>query len=110
MEIPPLGSLDGKIPLAEVHTQKVVVEEIREMLSPSTPESLKAEVAINGEAPSMECEMNGDRSAGLAVPENDEDIGEEEEEEEEKEKHKSPVEKAADTQIPTSAITVEQVS
>lgn len=110
VEIPPLGSLDGKIPLAEVHTQEVVVEEIREMLSPSTPESLKAEVAINGEAPSMECEMNGDRSAGLAVPENDEDIGEEEEEEEEKEKHKSPVEKAADTQIPTSAITVEQVS
>lgn len=111
VEIPPLGSLDGEIPLAEVHTHEGVVEEIQEMLSPSTPESLKAELAINGEAPSIECEINGDRSAGLAVPENDEDIGEEEdEEEEEKEKHKSPVEIAADTQIPTATIAVEQVS
>ncbi|XP_044072907.1 caveolae-associated protein 2a [Siniperca chuatsi] len=110
VEIPPLGSLDGEIPLAEVHTQEGAVEEIQEMLSPSTPESMKAELAINGEAHSTECEMNGDRSAGLAVPENDEDIGEEEEEEEEKEKHKSPVEKATDTKILTATIAVEQVS
>ncbi len=110
VEIPPLGSLDGEIPLAEVHTHEGVVEEIQEMRSPSTPESMKAQLAINGEAPSIECEINGDRSAGLAVPENDEDIGEEEDEEEEKEKHKSPVEIAADTQIPTATIAVEQVS
>lgn len=110
VEIPPLGSLDGEIPLAEVHTHEGVVEEIQEMLSPSTPESMKAELEINGEAPSIECEINGDRSAGLAVPENDEDIGEEEDEEEEKENHKSPVEIAADTQIPTATIAVEQVS
>lgn len=113
VEIPALESLDGEIPLAEVHTQEGTVEEIRELLNPSTPESMKAELAINGEAPSIECEMNGDRSAGLAVPENDEDIDEEEEEEgeeEEKEKHKSPVETAADTQIPTATIAVEQAS
>lgn len=112
VEIPALESLDGEIPLAEVHTQEGVFEEIQEMLSPSTPDSMKAEVAINGEAPSIECEINGDRTAGLAIPENDEDIGEleEEEEEEEKEKHKSPVEKAADTQIPKATIAVEQVS
>uniref|UniRef100_UPI0037E97413 caveolae-associated protein 2a n=1 Tax=Semicossyphus pulcher TaxID=241346 RepID=UPI0037E97413 len=114
VEIPALGSLDGEIPLAEVHTQEGLVEEIQEILSPSTPDSMKAELAINGEAPSIECEMNGDRSAGLAIPENDEIVVEEEEEEEEeevgKEKHKSPVETAADTQIPTATIAVEQVS
>lgn len=111
VEIPPLGSLDGDIPLAEVHTQEDALEEIQDTLSPSTPESLKAELAINGEAPSIECEINGDRCAGLAVPENDEDVGEEEEEEEEaQEKHKSPVETEADTQIPTATIAVEQVS
>lgn len=110
VEIPPLGSLDVEIPLAEVHTQEAL-EEIQDSLSPTTPESLKAELAINGEAPSIECEINGDRCAGLAVPENDEDVGEEEEEEEEdQEKHKSPVETEVETQIPTATIAVEQVS
>lgn len=108
VEIPALESLDGEIPLAEVHTQEGVVEQIREMLSPSTPESMKAELAINGEASSIEGEINGDRIAGLAVPELDEDVDEEEEEEEEK--PKSPVEPAADAQIPTAKIAVEQVS
>lgn len=110
VEIPPLGSLDGEIRLAEVHTQEGVVEEIQEMLSPSTPESMKAELAINGAGPSIECEINGDRSAGLAVPENDEDLGEEEDDEEEKENHKSPLEIAADIKIPTATISVQQVS
>nr|XP_046260748.1 caveolae-associated protein 2a [Scatophagus argus] len=112
VEIPPLGSLDGETPLAEVHTEEGVFEEIQEQLSPSTPESLKGELAINGEAPAIECEINGDRCAGLAVPENDEDVGEEEEEEEEEEqeKHKSPVDTTADTQITTATISVEQVS
>lgn len=109
VEIPALESFDGEIPSAEVHTQESV-EQIQEMMSPSTPESMKAELAINGEAPSIECEINGDRSAGLAVPELYEDVGEEEEEEEEEEKHKSPVEAAADAQIPTATIAVEQVS
>ncbi|XP_070693862.1 caveolae-associated protein 2a [Pempheris klunzingeri] len=115
VEIPALESFDGEIPLAEVHTQQDVVEEIQEMLSPSPPECVTAELAVNGEKSSIECEVNGDRSAGLAVPENDEDIGEEEEEEEEeeeKEKHNSlvEVETAEDTQIPTATIAVEQVS
>lgn len=110
VEIPPLGSLDGEIPLAEVHTEEGVFEELQEILSPSTPESLKAELAINGEPPSIECEIN-DRCAGLAVPENIEDVGEEEEEEEEEhEKNKCPVEITADTQIPTATIAVEPVS
>jgi len=114
VEILALESVAGEIPLAEVYTQGGVVEMVQEMRSPSTPEGMKAGLAINGEAPSFECEINGDRSAGLAVPELDEDVAEEEEEEEEEEKeekkHKSPVEIAADAQIPTSTITVEQVS
>ncbi|XP_071342794.1 caveolae-associated protein 2a [Trachinotus anak] len=110
VEIAPLGSLDGEIPLAEVHTHEGVVEEIQEMLSPSTSDSMKAQLTFNGEAPNIECEINGERCAGLAVPEHVEDIGEEEDDEEEEgEKHKSPVETAADAQIPT-ATAVEQVS
>ncbi|KAG8000826.1 Caveolae-associated protein 2 [Nibea albiflora] len=113
VEIPVLGGLDREIPLAEVHTEEGVFQEIQDVVSPSTAESLKEELAINGEPPSIECEINGDRCAGLAVPENDEDVGEEEEEEEEeeeKEQHKSPVETATETQIPAATIAVEQAS
>lgn len=114
VEIPPLGSLDGEIPSAEVHMNEDVVEENQEMLSPSTPESIKAQLELNGEAPNIECEINGDRCVGLAEPEHDEDVGEEdedeEEQEEEEEKDKIPVEKAADAQIPTAAAAVEQAS
>ncbi|KAL6101264.1 cavin2 [Pungitius sinensis] len=112
VEIPALENFDGEIPLAEAHTQDGVVEAVQEMVSPSTPDSMKAELDINGEAPEVECEMNGERSAGLAVPELDGDVGDEEQDEvEEKENHRSPVvETAADPKIPTAAITVEQVS
>ncbi|XP_023278951.1 caveolae-associated protein 2-like [Seriola lalandi dorsalis] len=110
VEIPPLGSLDGEIPLAEVHTHEGVVEEIQEKLSPSTPDSMKAQLAFNGEPPNIECEINGDRCAGLAVPEHDEDVGEEEDDEEDEEKLNSPVETAADAQIPTATTAVQQVS
>ncbi|KAM6979112.1 caveolae-associated protein 2a [Tautogolabrus adspersus] len=118
VEITALGSLDGdeEAPLAEVHTQEGMVAEIQEMLSPSNLDGIKAELAINGEAPSIECEINGDRSAGLATPENDEIVGEDEEEEDDddegKEKHKSPVATEADAQMPTATIEtiVEQVS
>ncbi|XP_019945642.2 caveolae-associated protein 2a [Paralichthys olivaceus] len=110
VEIPPLGNLDGDIPLAEIHTCEGVVEVLQETLSPSTPDSMKAELAINGKAPSIECEINGDH-AGLAVPEEDEDVGEEEEDEAgEEEKHKAPVESAADAQIPTATAAVEQAT
>ncbi|XP_069010904.1 caveolae-associated protein 2a [Embiotoca jacksoni] len=108
VKIPPLGSLDAMIPLEEVHTEEGVFEEIQEMLSPSTSESMKADLAINGNAPSIEFELNGDHIAGLAVPELDEDIGEEEEDDEEKDK--SPVETAAEAQTPTATVAVEQVS
>ncbi|XP_008283771.1 caveolae-associated protein 2a [Stegastes partitus] len=112
VEIPPLGSMDGEIPLAEVHTMEGYVEEIQEIqLSPSTPDSMKAELAVNGKTPSIECEMNGDGVAGLAVPEHDEDLGEDmEEEEEEEDKQKSPVEIAADVQIAGATFSVEQAS
>ncbi|XP_029981149.1 caveolae-associated protein 2-like [Sphaeramia orbicularis] len=131
VEIPPLGNLDGEIPLAEVHAQEgVQVEEVQEKLSPPTPESLKAELAVNGEVPSVECEVevNGDHSVGLAVPEHVDDVGEDddEEEEEEEEEQKTPDEKAPDAlispatiadaasatlaEIPSAAIAVDQAS
>lgn len=110
VEIPPLECLDGEIPLAEVHTQEGLVEEIREALSPSTPDSVKAELTVNGEASSISCEMLPDRSAGLAVPEHVDDVGEDEEEQDEGEQLKSHVEAKADVQTPTAAIAVEQVS
>ncbi|KAK1902815.1 Caveolae-associated protein 2 [Dissostichus eleginoides] len=82
-----------------------VVEQIHEMLGSTTPDSIKAQLAINGEAPSFECEINGDHVAGLAVAEVDDDVGEDEEE-----KQKTPVEKAEETQIPTATVAVEQVA
>ncbi|XP_029968264.1 caveolae-associated protein 2-like [Salarias fasciatus] len=109
VEIPPLGSIDGEYPLAEVHTKDVLAEG-QEILSPSTPESMKAELAINGEAPSIECSVNGERLADLAVPEQDEDVGEEEEEEDQAAQEKSPVDKVAEVQITSATISVEQVS
>lgn len=115
VEIPPLGNMDGEISLAEEHHSECLVEETQEMLGPSTPDSMKAELAMNGKSTSTEGEINGDHCAGLAVPEQDEDVGEDEEEEEEEEKveqekHKSPVETEAGAQIPAASIPVEQVS
>lgn len=112
VEIPPLESLHGESPLAEVHTQEGLVEEIQETLTPTTPDSMKEELAINGEASALSFEIVSDRPAGLAVPEPDDDVGEDEadEEEEEEEKHKSPTEAKADLQTPTATIAVEQVS
>lgn len=110
VEIPPLGSLDGEIPLAEVHTEEGVFEELQEVVSPNTPQSFKRELEINGAPTGIECELN-DRCAGLAVPENTEDVDvEEEKEEEEQERNESPVEKIGDTKIPTATIAVEPVS
>ncbi|XP_059199371.1 caveolae-associated protein 2a [Centropristis striata] len=110
VEIPALESLDGDVSVRELNSEEVVVEQIQEMLSPSTPESIKVDLAVNGEAPSLEPEINGERTAGLAVPELDEDLGEEEEEEEEAGKNKSPLETAAEAQIPAATIAVEQAS
>ncbi|KAK5614032.1 hypothetical protein CRENBAI_012261 [Crenichthys baileyi] len=110
VEIPPLAGLDGKIPSGEVHTQTRVEQEVLETLSPSATESDKADVSINGKSSSVECEINGEGLAGLAVPEHDEDVAEEEEEEENEGDQKSPIEVAAEVQIPTEAIAAEQVS
>ncbi|KAM8857973.1 caveolae-associated protein 2a [Synchiropus picturatus] len=108
VEIPPLevDLSPGDVPSAEVHVQEAV-EEVEEALS--SPDEVKAELSVNGETPSLEVEVNGERSASLAVPEQEDDMGEEEEEEE-KEQQKSPVEAAAEVTTTTSAITVEQVS
>lgn len=108
VEIPPLGSLDGEIPLAEVHTKEGVFEVLQETVSPSTPDSLKAELEINGGPPVIECEIH-DLCAGLAVPENVEDVGVEEDDEEEQDKSKSPTEATADAS-PTAKIGVEPLS
>lgn len=108
VEIPPLGSLDGEIPLAELHTEEGVFEVLQETVSPSTPDSLKAELEINGGPPVIECEIH-DLCAGLAVPENVEDVGVEEDDEEEQDKSKSPTEATADAS-PTAKIGVEPVS
>lgn len=112
IEIPPIENLEGEIPLAEAPTEEAVCKEVQEIVHPSTPESLKAELEVNGVPLTVECEVN-DHCAGLAVPESVEDIGLEEEEVEEEEKQetsKSPVEATADAQIPTTAIGVEPVS
>ncbi|XP_017285876.1 caveolae-associated protein 2 [Kryptolebias marmoratus] len=111
VDIPPLTGLDGEISSPEVHTPEGVVEVIQETLNSSNPESVKAEVSFNGKTPSVECKINGDGEAGLAVPEHDKDVGKEEEEKEkEEEKQESPAEKIAEAQIPTETIAVEQVS
>uniref|UniRef100_A0A3Q3VYM5 Uncharacterized protein n=1 Tax=Mola mola TaxID=94237 RepID=A0A3Q3VYM5_MOLML len=65
VEIPPLGSLDGEIPLAEVHTEEGVFEELQEVVSPNTPQSFKRELEINGacsalaKAPGLTCSGKG---------------------------------------------------
>lgn len=113
VDIPPLTGLDVEVPSAESHTPESVVEvvQVQEMVNSSNLESVKAEVSLNGKTSNVECEINGDGVAGLAVPEPDEDVGEEEEEEKKgKEKQESPVEKTAEAQIPTETIAVEQVS
>uniref|UniRef100_A0A3P9ILT0 Caveolae associated protein 2a n=1 Tax=Oryzias latipes TaxID=8090 RepID=A0A3P9ILT0_ORYLA len=89
VEIPVLGGLDGENSLAEVHTLEDAAGQIQEALSPTAKESVKAEVSINGKAPSVECELNGERVAGLAVPEQMEDDEDEEEEEKDVEKQES---------------------
>ncbi|XP_054644076.1 caveolae-associated protein 2-like [Dunckerocampus dactyliophorus] len=110
VEIPPLESLDRDTPLAAVHTLEGAGEKSGEMLNRSTSDDIKAELSINGEPTSIQCELNGDRSAGLAVPERDDDVGEEEEEEEEDENHKTEVKTAANVQTPTETVVVEQAS
>ncbi|KAM9365081.1 caveolae-associated protein 2a [Pholidichthys leucotaenia] len=110
VEIPPLGSTDGEVPVAEVYHQEIAE---MEMLTSSTPDSMKAELAINGKAPSVECEVNGDHAASLAVPEHVEDVGLDEEEEAGGNKEKSLAEAAGAAAAGAEAavtVVVEQVS
>ncbi|XP_019728457.1 serum deprivation-response protein-like [Hippocampus comes] len=55
------------------------------MASRSAAGSVKAELTINGDPPSIQCETNGNRSAGLAVPERDDDVGEDKDDERDEE-------------------------
>ncbi|XP_061774424.1 caveolae-associated protein 2a [Nerophis ophidion] len=110
VEIPPLECLDREPPLAEVHPQEGVTQKSGEMLKQSISDTMKADLSINGEAPSIQCELNGNRSAGLAVPERDDDVGEDEEEEGEEDDHKSEVKTAVNVQTPTTTVSVEQAS
>lgn len=109
IEIPPIENLEREIPLDEAHTDEVVYKEIQQIAGPSTPESMKAELEINGVPPSIECEVN-DLCAALAVPENVEETSAEGEEDKEQEKSESPVEASADAQIPMATVGVEPVS
>uniref|UniRef100_A0A4W5JWJ5 Caveolae associated protein 2a n=1 Tax=Hucho hucho TaxID=62062 RepID=A0A4W5JWJ5_9TELE len=68
VEIPPLGSMDGDLG----------VEGGEELASPSSPGSMQAELTINGEAGSLECNLTTDPPPGLALLEHDDDMGEEE--------------------------------
>lgn len=110
VDIPPLGSMDGDLPLAEVHSQEGLgVEGGEELASPSSTGSVDAKLTFNGEAGSLEGHLTTDRPAGLAVPEHDDDIGDEEEEDDEEAEQESPVEVKAP--IPSATgITVEQAS
>ncbi|KAJ8012458.1 hypothetical protein DPEC_G00043000 [Dallia pectoralis] len=69
VEIPPLGSIDGDLPLAEVHiTEEHGVDTEKEKVGPLSPVSVKEEPTVNGEEGSVECglttyhltEQNGD--------------------------------------------------
>ncbi|XP_070979288.1 caveolae-associated protein 2-like [Oncorhynchus clarkii lewisi] len=93
VEIPPLGSMDRDLPLAEVYSQEGLgVEGGEELASPSTPGSVQADLTINGEAGSLKCDLTIDRQPGLALPEHDDDMGEEEEFYDEVEEQESLVE------------------
>lgn len=93
VEIPPLGSMDRDLPLAEVYSQEGLgVEGGEELASPSTPGSVQADLTINGEVGSLECDLTIDRQPGLALPEHDDDMGEEEEFYDEVEEQESLVE------------------
>uniref|UniRef100_A0A3Q1GLN7 Caveolae associated protein 2a n=1 Tax=Acanthochromis polyacanthus TaxID=80966 RepID=A0A3Q1GLN7_9TELE len=104
VEIPSLGSMDGEIPLTEVHTQEG-------MLSPSTLDGMPVQLALNEKASSSECEVNGNGLAPLAVTDGDQDVSKDtEEEDEEDDNQKCPVEIEADVQIAAATVSVEQVS
>lgn len=131
VDISPLGILDGeaKVIVEDVLSEEVICEEeLHEVASPSSQESVKAELAVNGESPAIKGQVM-DVCAGLAVPESVEDVGEEEEEgeeEEQQEKNKIAAEATteataeavvettagvtAEAQIPTATIPVEPVS
>ncbi|XP_057708607.1 caveolae-associated protein 2-like [Corythoichthys intestinalis] len=80
VEISPLECSPGDAALGEA-----VVQKSQQMLSQPNGEGIKEELAVNGDPPSIQCEINGDRSAGLAVPEHDDDVGEDKDEEEDEE-------------------------
>lgn len=140
VEIPPLGSLDSEGPL-EVGGEAGAVAQVREALNEV---SVGAEVSVNGEVgpevngdnhsaaddqsaggqsveeksaeekASVEVGAEEAGSAGLAVPESVEDVGEDEEEEEEEESPAGGSAEAdipnANANIPTANIAVEQAS
>ncbi|KAL0964080.1 hypothetical protein UPYG_G00318140 [Umbra pygmaea] len=107
VEIPPLGSIDSDISLAEVHKQEVlVVQTIEEKASPLTPGSVKVELTVNGEAEGLEGDLTADR-----LPEQNGDMGEQEVEKVEQGLQENPVEVKAPVVAAAAACgTVEQAS
>ncbi|XP_010896365.2 caveolae-associated protein 2a [Esox lucius] len=104
VEIPPLGSMDGDLSLAEVHsTDRQDVDAAEEMAGPLSPVSVKEELTVNGEGGSLEC--------GLTTDHHTEQDGDTDEKakEEDQEVQESPVEVKAATPA-AAGITVEQAS
>ncbi|XP_077473803.1 caveolae-associated protein 2-like [Stigmatopora argus] len=80
------------------------VQKSQQMLNRCNVIGVKAEMAVNGDPPGAQCEVNGDRSAGLAVPEPDDDVGDVKDEEackiEEKQSLSAAAETVAVNQVP----------
>ncbi|XP_077392819.1 caveolae-associated protein 2-like isoform X2 [Festucalex cinctus] len=99
-------------PLERLAPDEEVAQKSQQMLSQSSADGgVKVELEINGDTPSIQCEMNGNRSAGLAVPERDDDVGEdkdEEEDDEADEDHKN--EEKQSLAAATETVAVKQMS
>ncbi|XP_061142786.1 caveolae-associated protein 2-like [Syngnathus typhle] len=106
VEMAPLECLSGEMELDQEAPQKS-----QELLSQSAAGGVKAELTVNGDTQKVQCEINGNRSAGLAVAERDDDVGEdkeEEEDEEEEEARKS--EEKRSLAAATETVAVKQMS
>ncbi|XP_051937507.1 caveolae-associated protein 2a [Hippocampus zosterae] len=79
-ETPPPECSAGDMPSDENAPRKS-----QSMASQSAAGGVRPELTINGDPPSVQCETNGNRSAGLAVPERDDDVGEDQDDEEDEE-------------------------
>ncbi|KAM6986601.1 caveolae-associated protein 2a [Aplochiton taeniatus] len=106
VEIPPLGSLDGDHPLAEVYPQGDLPEGGEAMPSPSSSESVTVELVVNGGAGSPGYDdLKGDHAAGLSALEHGGEDEAEAEDVEEEDQQEALLEAAA-ARLPAAVVTV----